>query len=91
MADHRLPLESARIGQFACQLGRRLGLPIAATGDTDPQYARWLDALVEGLRAQHGSALIVIGAAQPPWMHDNQLYRAGGKSCQARLACSQVS
>ena len=68
-ADHRLPLESARIQQFACQLARRLGVGITSAGEADPQHARWLDALAVDLEANRGSALIVVGAAQPPWMH----------------------
>jgi Fe-S-cluster-containing dehydrogenase component len=68
MADHRLPLESARIQRLACQLGNRLGV-LSGGGDADPQYARWLDALTQDLQAQRGSALIVVGPAQPPWMH----------------------
>ncbi len=70
MADHRLPLESARIQQFACALAARLGA--SRHHGCEPETAqnrRWLDALAEDLRRQRGRALVVVGAAQPPWMH----------------------
>jgi Fe-S-cluster-containing dehydrogenase component len=69
MADHRLPLETARIQQFACRLGKRLGLPTPGAGEADPRYAHWLEAVAADLQASRGSALVVIGATQPPWMH----------------------
>jgi Fe-S-cluster-containing dehydrogenase component len=70
MADHRLPLESTRIQHFACQLARRLGITaLPGTAVTDAQYAPWLAAVADDLRANRGSALVVVGRSQPPWMH----------------------
>ena len=69
MADHRLPLESARMAHFAQLLAQRLGVAIDVAGAPDAQQARWLDAIVADLRANRGASLIAIGASQPPWLH----------------------
>ena len=70
MADHRLALESRRIQRFACQLANRLGIAAApGAGVTDEQHAPWLAAVAGDLLANRGSALIVVGSSQPPWMH----------------------
>ena len=69
MADHRLALESSRIGRFAQQLANRLGIATALGSESEAQEQRWLDALAADLQANRGAALIVVGAAQPPWMH----------------------
>ncbi len=66
MADHRLPLESARIEEFARALAARLGVAVPGAPRAQP---RWLDAVASELSAHRGAALVVIGAAQPPWMH----------------------
>ncbi|MGH8211805.1 MAG: TAT-variant-translocated molybdopterin oxidoreductase, partial [Rhodanobacteraceae bacterium] len=70
MADHRLPLESARIGDFVRALAWRLGAGDSNTGAPMPaRHARWLDALADDLRAASGAALIVTGFAQPAEVH----------------------
>jgi len=69
MADHRLPLESARIGEFALALARRVGAGNAGSTSQSAQHARWLDALADDLRAAHGASLVVAGFAQPPEVH----------------------
>ncbi|MBV8853423.1 MAG: TAT-variant-translocated molybdopterin oxidoreductase, partial [Sinobacteraceae bacterium] len=69
MADHRLPLDSAQIGIFVRHLARRLGVPIPTSAELDEQQTDYLDALVGDLQANRGAGLVVVGAAQPPWMH----------------------
>ncbi|HJU08798.1 MAG TPA: TAT-variant-translocated molybdopterin oxidoreductase, partial [Rhodanobacteraceae bacterium] len=69
MADHRLPLESARIAEFARELAQRLIAANAGSASQSVQHGRWLDALVNDLRAAHGASLIVAGFAQPPVVH----------------------
>ncbi|MFZ1905775.1 MAG: hypothetical protein WAU56_10345, partial [Steroidobacteraceae bacterium] len=69
MADHRLPLEDARLESFARSLARRLGLPVEAPAAADPDSARWLESLATDLEAHRGAALVVVGATQPAWMH----------------------
>ncbi|HEY3519453.1 MAG TPA: TAT-variant-translocated molybdopterin oxidoreductase [Rhodanobacteraceae bacterium] len=71
MADHRLPLESARIGEFAQALTQRLDAAGADAGGASmpAQRARWLDALADDLRGANGASLIVAGFAQAPAVH----------------------
>jgi MoCo/4Fe-4S cofactor protein with predicted Tat translocation signal len=68
-ADHRLPLESARIETFARHLARRFGLIKVDPSPLDPREARWLDAIVTDLQANRGRSLIAVGRSQPAWMH----------------------
>ena len=70
MADHRLPLESARIERFARHLAKRLG--VAIDGEirskiriTRAGWMRWprISSPIAG------AGLVVVGDAQPPWIH----------------------
>ncbi len=92
MADHRLPLESARIQRFACALAGRLGATSHAGIDPETrEHSRWLDALAGDLRSQRGRALIVIGAAQPPWMHAlGHLLNAALQSQGTTITCTEA-
>jgi MoCo/4Fe-4S cofactor protein with predicted Tat translocation signal len=67
VADHRLPLESARVEAFARALAARLGVSDAQA--VPPEESAWLDAVVRDLQANRGQSLITVGRAQPPWMH----------------------
>ena len=70
MADHRLPLESTRIQQFARQLARLLGIgEVGTEAIADAPYAPWLRAVADDLRSHRATALVVVGPSQPPWMH----------------------
>ncbi|HEY1589709.1 MAG TPA: molybdopterin oxidoreductase, partial [Rhodanobacter sp.] len=72
LADHRLALETARLERFACSLARSLGLHISAdeaVGAVDAREAQWLQVLTGELQAAHGASLVLVGAAQKPWMH----------------------
>ncbi|HJU26469.1 MAG TPA: TAT-variant-translocated molybdopterin oxidoreductase, partial [Rhodanobacteraceae bacterium] len=71
MADHRLPLESVRIGDFARALERRLGAGDGRGGGATlpARQAHWLDAVADDLQAARGAALVVAGFAQPPEVH----------------------
>ena len=69
MADHRLPLDSVQLGIFVQHLAKRLGIPGFASAEVDGQNAQWLQALAGDLQANRGTGLVVVGAAQPPWMH----------------------
>ncbi|HVN45030.1 MAG TPA: 4Fe-4S dicluster domain-containing protein [Steroidobacteraceae bacterium] len=90
MADHRLPMESRRIAQFACALGRRLGVPAPGCAELTPDEARWLEALASDLQAHHGAALVVTGAGQPAWMHAlGHALNLALASHGATLACTE--
>ncbi|HJU41961.1 MAG TPA: TAT-variant-translocated molybdopterin oxidoreductase, partial [Vicinamibacterales bacterium] len=70
MADHRLRLESRRIGAFVSALGARLGAPGGGTaGDVSGIDSRWIDAVAKDLQANRGKGLIVAGDRQPPAVH----------------------
>jgi molybdopterin-containing oxidoreductase family iron-sulfur binding subunit len=69
MADHRLRLESRRIGAFVAALAARLGAPGAADANLEGVDARWLDALAKDLQANRGKSLIVAGDRQPAAVH----------------------
>jgi molybdopterin-containing oxidoreductase family iron-sulfur binding subunit len=69
MADHRLALESRGIEAFARALARRLGVASGNESVTATLHSRWLDALAEDLHANRGASLVVVGEAQPAWLH----------------------
>ncbi len=54
---------------FARQLARRLGVTIEAPAESDAAQTRWLKAVAADLQANRGSALVVVGVTQPPWLH----------------------
>jgi molybdopterin-containing oxidoreductase family iron-sulfur binding subunit len=69
MADHRLRLESRRIGAFVAALAARLGVPGATAGTLQGVDGRWLDALAKDLLANRGKGLIIAGDRQPAAVH----------------------
>ncbi|MGH8232229.1 MAG: molybdopterin oxidoreductase, partial [Steroidobacteraceae bacterium] len=69
LADHRLALETVRLERFACRLASSLGLQVRADQPTDAREARWLRVLISELQATRGASLVLVGAAQKPWMH----------------------
>ncbi len=70
-ADHRLPLRSIDIPQFAVALAARLGIGRAGPSPTADGgvRAKFLDAVAGDLTAHKGECLIVAGAGQPAAVH----------------------
>lgn len=68
MADHRLPLPTSQVENFARALATELGLTVAA-GDATAIPAVWVSALARDLQAQRGASLVVAGDQQPPIVH----------------------
>jgi molybdopterin-containing oxidoreductase family iron-sulfur binding subunit len=66
-ADHRLPLRSAEIEQFARALAAKLGL--GGTGKLSPATEKWLDAVVKDLRKYPKRTLVVAGEQQTAEVH----------------------
>ncbi len=66
-ADHRLRLQTGRLGALVAMLGRAVG------GGESPDLpgvdGRWVRALVADLEQHRGSGLIVAGRRQPPQVH----------------------
>src|SRR5262249_43559140 len=58
MADHRLPLGTAQVQDFARALAAHLG--VATPGASGPGPQRGLDAIAADLRAHRGAALVVV-------------------------------
>jgi len=66
-ADHRLPLRSAEIEQFARALAAKLSL--GGSGKLSSTTEKWLDALVKDLRKHPKRTLVVAGEHQPAEVH----------------------
>jgi molybdopterin-containing oxidoreductase family iron-sulfur binding subunit len=68
MADHRLPLRSSDIEDFARAVAKGLGMDV--DGDiADVAPAEWVDAVVEDLKAHEGASIVMVGEGQPPEVH----------------------
>jgi molybdopterin-containing oxidoreductase family iron-sulfur binding subunit len=71
MAEHRLPMASGAIEQFAWQLVGHLGAASAA-GKTTIEPAdetRWLTAVVKDLQQHRGACVVIAGESQPASVH----------------------
>jgi molybdopterin-containing oxidoreductase family iron-sulfur binding subunit len=71
MADHRFPLRSSEIANFANQLDFSFSM-LAAAGTPGPAGrvpANWIAAISNDLRSHRGSSLIVAGERQPASVH----------------------
>jgi molybdopterin-containing oxidoreductase family iron-sulfur binding subunit len=81
MADHRLRIPASEVGTFAVQLAAELGKTLndatlnsisqtlgktKATADFPPG---WIEELAKDLVANHGKALVLVGALQPAAVH----------------------
>ncbi len=68
MADHRLPLRSSDVEDFARAVAKGLGMDV--DGDiADVAPAEWVDAVVEDLKAHEGASIVMVGEGQPPEVH----------------------
>ncbi|HEX7009014.1 MAG TPA: TAT-variant-translocated molybdopterin oxidoreductase, partial [Phycisphaeraceae bacterium] len=70
-ADHRLPMRASRIGAWARQLARELGLAVPQTGppQLDEASQRWARVVAQDLQRHPGAGLILVGDAQPADVH----------------------
>jgi len=81
MADHRLRIPASEVGTFAVQLAAEIGKSIndatlsaisQTLGKTKATAAfpdGWVEELAADLIANHGKALVLVGAQQPPAVH----------------------
>src|SRR2546426_200219 len=70
MADHRLPLRSGDIENFALAVAGAVGVKSVAPPAVPPKVpAGWIAALVRDLHAHRGSSLVIAGDSQPPAVH----------------------
>jgi len=69
-ADHRMPLRSSDIENFAVLLARSLGVNIPGGKiETNPKFEAWLGPLTRDLQSHRGRTLIAAGEYQPPMVH----------------------
>lgn len=68
MADHKLALSNAEIQSLMLRVAKNLGLNVPAAGLMDSgEVVRWADAVAKDLNK--GRSLVLVGEAQPAWMH----------------------
>ncbi len=68
-ADHRLPMRSSDVADFARQLAAAVGVNIPAGSSSVKLPEGWLAALGRDLSAHRGSSLVIAGENQPPFAH----------------------
>ncbi len=70
MADHKLPLSNQRLQNFALRIAQGLGVSSARPSVTfTGAEERWLAAVTGDLKQNNGRSLVLVGDAQPAWMH----------------------
>ena len=69
MADHRLPVQSARVEAVARAVAIELGIEADAPGDFSEAEAGWARAVARDLAAHRGSCVVIAGDTQPPVVH----------------------
>ncbi len=69
VADHRLRLKAAEVGQAAAYVAAALGVAGAPQASLPAQATAFLDAVVADLRAAGANALVVVGEHQPAAVH----------------------
>jgi MoCo/4Fe-4S cofactor protein with predicted Tat translocation signal len=68
-ADHRLPIKPSQIADLALAIAKELGVEGASpSGLAEPQ-TKWAVAVAKDLKAHKGKALVMVGDAQPPFVH----------------------
>jgi molybdopterin-containing oxidoreductase family iron-sulfur binding subunit len=75
MADHRLRLQSSKIGGFLAALAKEMGVTAggldkhAGAVGNDPRVDKWVKAIAKDLNANRGRAVVVVGPRQPAQVH----------------------
>ncbi|MBS1811048.1 MAG: TAT-variant-translocated molybdopterin oxidoreductase [Acidobacteria bacterium] len=75
MADHRLRLQSSKIGGFLAALAKQLGITAngldkhAASIGGNALATKWVAAVAKDLTANKGKAVVVVGSRQPAHIH----------------------
>jgi MoCo/4Fe-4S cofactor protein with predicted Tat translocation signal len=75
MADHRLRLQSARVGGFLAALAGKLGVAVGGLDKSlravanDPRVDKWAAAIAKDMQANRGRSVVVVGARQPAAVH----------------------
>lgn len=75
MADHRLRLQSHKIGGFLAALAQKLGITVGGLDKHKGALngyelaAKWVEVVAKDLTANKGKAVIVVGNRQPAHVH----------------------
>jgi molybdopterin-containing oxidoreductase family iron-sulfur binding subunit len=69
VADHRLRLKAAEIGQAAAYVAAALGVAGAPQASLPAEAAAFLDTAIADLQAAGAAALVVVGEYQPAAVH----------------------
>lgn len=67
MAEHRLPVESSKVGELAAEIVRLI--QGGSEQDANALHAKWITALVADLKKHRGESVVVAGDWQPPQVH----------------------
>lgn len=71
-ADHRVPVRAGDVEPFAVHLASYLGLQIGGGVPVrlpNPEWDKYIPAMVRDLQASRGRSLVVAGECQPPGVH----------------------
>jgi MoCo/4Fe-4S cofactor protein with predicted Tat translocation signal len=68
-ADHRLPLRSGDIEEFAWALATGLGAANGPKQGENHDIYKWIGAIVRDLQLNKGASLVIAGDQQPPIVH----------------------
>ncbi len=69
-ADHRLPIRSVEIENFARSLAHRLGAaPNSEDQIENSRFKGWIPAVAEDLLQNRGASIVIVGANQSPTVH----------------------
>ncbi len=75
MADHRLRLQSSKIGGFLAALAKEMGVTAggldkhAGAINGNQLAGKWIKSIAKDLNANKGRAVLVVGARQPAHVH----------------------
>jgi MoCo/4Fe-4S cofactor protein with predicted Tat translocation signal len=69
-ADHRLPIQSAEIENFARALAEKIGAISNLENQTqNSQFENWISTVAEDLLQNRGQSIVIAGENQPPPVH----------------------
>src|SRR5213075_69556 len=68
-ADHRLPLRSADVAEFAWALASALGIASAPNTGANGDVFKWAAAIARDLQSNQGASVVIAGDYQPPMVH----------------------
>ncbi len=68
-ADHRIAVKPTEIADLALAIAAGVGVDGATAPTLPAKQAKWVAALAKDLKAHKGKALVLVGDAQPAYVH----------------------